>query len=100
MLWGSVQDDLQIMIFLIATSFVIGVIVFLFSKKKLLSLFVFSLLGNLSVYSTYAIGSLVFRLYNLKWLQNFSVNYWPIINLILLIILVSLFVKNAIKKKH
>lgn len=98
MFGGNTEQDLHIMITMVATSFVFGLFIYFFSRRKILSLFVFSSLANLSVYLTYAIGSLVFRFYDLRWLQDFSIYIWPIINLILFVILLGLFVKNVIRK--
>jgi predicted ABC-type sugar transport system permease subunit len=100
MFWGSAQEDLQIMIWLIVISFIIGFFLFFFFKKRFLGFFIFSLLANLSVYATSKIGSFVFRVYDLRGLQHFAIQYWPIINLILFLILTVIFLKNVFKKKR
>lgn len=96
---GSVSEDFMIMIGMLIASLIIGLVVFLFSKKELLSVFVFSVLANLSVYFTFIVDFRVFVAYDLIWLRDFSRTIWPLINLVLLIILIIIFIKNAKNKK-
>lgn len=96
---GTTNEDLQIMIGMIIVSFVISLVVLFFTKKKILSFLIFSILANLSVYATFLTGSFVFRVHNLYWLRDFSTTIWPLINLFLLIILIINFIKNVKDKK-
>lgn len=83
LLFSTPDLDLQISLFLLAASFIVALIVWAFSKKWLLALIVFSVLGNLSFLVN--IGSFMFISYNIKWLQYLSLFIWPIINLALII---------------
>jgi len=83
MFFSDPQFDLKISLYLFATAVIIGMIVFGKTKKKFLSLMVFSILGNLSFLIN--IQSFMFDSYDLKWLQFFSLLIWPIINIALLI---------------
>jgi len=76
--------DLKISVALLIISFIIGLITWGFSKKWMLGLVIFSILGNLSFLGN--IGSLMFISYNIKWLQYFSIFIWPFINVALIII--------------
>ncbi len=83
MFFSDPQLDLKISLYLFAFSILVGLIVFGKTKKRLLSLIVFSILGNLSFLIN--IQSFMFDSYDIKWLQIFSLLIWPIINIILLI---------------
>ncbi len=76
--------DLKISIALLVVSFIIGLITWGFSKKWLLGLVVFSILGNLSFLVN--IESRMFYIYHLKWLKFFALFIWPFINIVLIII--------------
>jgi hypothetical protein len=95
----SVKEDLRIMFFLVGLSFLISLVIFVVSKKKFLSLLLFSILANASIYSAVLVESAIFRIYDLYWLRDFSRFYWPIINLILLAILIINWSKNGKTKK-
>jgi len=75
--------DLQISLVLLAVSFVVALIVLAISKKKFLSLIIFSVLGNVSFLIN--IGSRMFDVYSIKWLGYFALIFWPIINIYLII---------------
>jgi hypothetical protein len=75
--------DLEISLFLLVASFVVGLVVLAISKKKLLALVVFSILGNLSFLVN--VGSRMFRFYHIIWLQYAVIFIWPIINIYLII---------------
>ena len=75
--------DLKISITLLVISFVIGLITWGISKKWLLGLIVFSILGNLSFLVN--IGSRMFVSYDIKWLGYSSLFIWPLINIFLII---------------
>ncbi|HRY82976.1 MAG TPA: hypothetical protein P5232_04770 [Candidatus Moranbacteria bacterium] len=76
--------DLKISISLLVISFVIGLVTWAVSKKWKLGLIVFSILGNLSFLIN--VGSFMYISYSLKWLQYFSLFFWPLINIALVII--------------
>lgn len=77
-------------------SFVISWVVYLKTKRKTLTLFLFSILGNLSLYLN--IESEFFISNDLMWLAKFTINYWPWINLGLFIILIINYLKNKNEK--
>ena len=83
MFFSDPQLDLKISLYLFAFSILVGLIVFGKTKKRLLSLIVFSILGNLSFLIN--MWSRMFISYDLEWLQIFSLLIWPIINIVLLI---------------
>ena len=99
MFWNDSMADLQISIFLTVIAFVIALIIYFFKRKIILSLFVFSLLGNLSFYDLVWSRSLIFWRDDFKWLEDVTKIYWPIINIILLIILIFNYWRNVKNKK-
>jgi hypothetical protein len=76
--------DLKISLTLLVVSFAVGLITLAISKKWLLSLTIFSILGNLSLLIN--LGSFMFDVYGIKWLQYFSLFIWPIINIFLIVL--------------
>jgi hypothetical protein len=99
MILGGPSSDFKLTLFLILVSFIISFVVYVLSKKKLLSFFIFSALLNSLFITQSNLRSLIFKVYDLMWLKDFSLHYWPIINLILFIILIYLFLKNVFKKR-
>jgi hypothetical protein len=99
MFFSSPSLDLEITIFLTVFVIVLSLVVFIFSKKKLFSLFLASLLLNFIFLIQFKLGSLIFRIYDILWLQKISIFLWPIINLFLFIILIFIYVKNIKKNK-
>jgi hypothetical protein len=89
--------DLKITIILTVFVIILSLIVFIFSKKKLFSLFLASLLSNVIWF--YGIDFNLSEIFNLKFIFHFSRIYWPIINLFLFIILIFIYVKNIKKNK-
>ncbi len=83
LLFGNPRVDIWITFFLLGISIIISLIVFALAKRKLLSLIIFSLLGNLSFFLNF--GSDMFDFYKIVWLLYFSVFIWPIINIFLII---------------
>ena len=81
--FGDPSVDLWITIFLLGVSFTVSLAVFILAKRKFLALIVFSVLGNLSLWSN--IGSEMFDSFNIMWLKYFSVFLWPILNILLII---------------
>lgn len=98
MYFGSTKNEWAIIIFLLVI--VMTIIVFLWKKYKnfVLSLTFFSILSNLVFYIDS--GSLYYDVHNLKWFVIFTLDYWPWINLILLIILIISIIKNRGLKKN
>jgi hypothetical protein len=99
MFWSSPSLDLRISLMLFVFSFLLSLVIFLIKKKLILSLFIFSLLGHLSFYILIPTNSLIFKVYDLYWLEDVLKIYWPIINLILLAILIINWSKNGKTKK-
>jgi len=83
MFFSDPQLDLKISLYLFAFSVLVGLIVFGKTKKRFLSLVVFSILGNFSFLIN--MWSRMFITYDLKWLQIFSLLIWPILNIVMLI---------------
>jgi hypothetical protein len=79
---------------LILASFVSG-IYFIFRKKILLAIFIFSLISNFTS-TLYFMGDY----YKYKYLYLFDHKIWPWINLALLILLIINFIKNKNVKKE
>ena len=75
--------DLNLSLFFLGLSVVVALIILAITRKKLLALVVFSVLGNLSFLIN--IGSFMFDSYNIKWLQIFSLLIWPLLNMYLII---------------
>jgi cell shape-determining protein MreD len=94
MFFSSPSMDLKITVFLTILVFLVSLVIFLFSKKKLLSFFVFSLLTNIVFLAQSILGSLIFRIYNIIWIQKLSNLIWPMINIFLFIVLIFLYVKK------
>jgi len=71
-------------VLLVFSLIVVGLMVWEVSKKWLLGLVVFSILGNISflVSADYR----MFYVYHIVWLQYFALFVWPFINIFLLIL--------------
>jgi hypothetical protein len=83
MFFSDPAFDLKLSLNLLGLSFIIALIVWAVTKKKFLSLVIFSVLGNLSFLVN--IGSRMFISYDLKWVGYFSLFIWPVINIYLVI---------------
>ncbi|PIP24117.1 MAG: hypothetical protein COZ87_02790 [Candidatus Moranbacteria bacterium CG_4_8_14_3_um_filter_43_15] len=81
--FGSSSIDLKITIFLLAVSFLISLVILLFSKKIYLAVLVFSILANISFLLN--IGSEMFVAYHFLWFGYFSLLIWPLLNIFLII---------------
>jgi len=81
--FGSSNIDLKITIFLLAVSFLISLVILLFSKKIYLAVLVFSILANISFLLN--IGSEMFVAYHFLWFGYFSLLIWPLLNIFLII---------------
>lgn len=99
MFFGDSSSDLKITVAMIIASLIIASIFYLKTKKSLLSLFIFSVLSNISFFLTILTDSMMFRFYNINWLKSFSLNIWPLINLVLFVILIIKAIKNKNAKK-
>ncbi|HAI74048.1 MAG TPA: hypothetical protein DCS28_03310 [Candidatus Moranbacteria bacterium] len=75
--------DLSVSLTFLGLSFLIALVIWAITKKRFLSLIIFSVLGNLSFLVN--IGSFMFDSYSLKWFQYFSLFIWPILNIYLII---------------
>lgn len=96
MFWSSPSADLEIITYLLFFAFAVAVGVYVFSKKILRSITVLSILGNIIFYLNS--GSRLFDMYNIKWAVVFTLDFWPYINIILLIILTTNFFKTKYAK--
>jgi len=76
--WSDPSMAIKIIIVMLAVSVAISFGVYLKTKKKILTIFSFSLISFLSVYLN--VDSRFFDIYNLKWIVKFTLYYWPIIN--------------------
>ncbi len=92
MFWSSPSRDLNVIIFLVIIALIISVAVYFKTKKKILTLFILSLLGNLIFWSNS--GSTFFDIYHLKGVVKFTLWYWPWINVGLLVILLVNYFRN------
>ncbi len=97
MFFSSPSLDLEITIFLTILVIILSLGIFIFSKKKLLSLFLASLLSNVIWF--YGIDFNLSEIFNLKFIFYFSRFYWPVINLFLFVILIFTYAKNIKKNK-
>lgn len=94
MFFSSPSTDLIIIIWLLGFSLFVSLLVFIFSRKTLLSLFIFSVLANLIFYLDRR--SELPTIYNVEWATPIAVKYWPILNLAFFIFLIS---KKSLAKK-
>ena len=98
MFFSSPSADLKIIIILLVIALGISVITYIFSKKILLSIFLFSAIGNIVLY-----GNLNYnyaKIYDILWVFKFSRNIWPYLNLALLIFMFIIFVKNRYASRN
>lgn len=84
-MFSNPEIALQIIIFLLAVSFVISSLVFLISKKLFLSLVVMSVLSNAVWLFDIFTGSEIYYSYDIMFLFYFSLYIWPLINIFLVI---------------
>ncbi len=78
-------DDLSIMLWLFGISVIISLFIFIKLKNKALALLALSILSGGILFLASVSGSLIFRIYNIEWLQYFALFIWPIINIILVV---------------
>ncbi len=87
MFFSSPSADLRIIIFLLCAVLVLSVGVYFLTKKILASMFLFSLLGNFIIFGN--VDYNFANMFDIFWLFNFSRNFWPYINVLLLIIIIT-----------
>ena len=98
MFFSSPSADLRIMIFLLIIALAISAATYFFSKKMLLSVVIFSVLGNIIIYGNMNYNYA--KIYNLMWLFRFSRYILPYLNIALISLLVYKFLqKNESKKR-
>jgi hypothetical protein len=83
MCFSSPSLDLEISLTLLAFSFFISIVVFIFKRNWVLSLIWFSVLGNLSFLIN--LGSRMYSVYGIEFFAYFVFIFWPLINLFLII---------------
>lgn len=98
MFWSSPSRDLNFIIVALLAALAVSLIVYWKSKKTLLSIFVFSLLGNLILYDNVNLRFAIS--YNVMWLFKFTRSVWPYVNIILVVFLASNFIKNKYAKRR
>lgn len=96
MFWSSPSADIQVIVFLLIVSAIIAAASYMYSKKILVGIFVMSLLSNVILYLNS--GSRAFDIYGLKGVVIFTIDYWPYINLAILILLIIIFIKTKYAK--
>lgn len=74
-----------ILMYLLGGAIFLSAIFFLVSKNLILSLIILSILTNLVFFPDAVSNSLWFRVYDILWLQYFSVFIWPILNILFII---------------
>ena len=98
MFWTSPSRTIEIIIILLILSAFVSGIVYFKTRKKMLSIFTFSLLSYFTFYLS--AGSRIFAIYNLKWIVKFTLIYWPWINLALFILLIIKYFRNKKNEKN
>lgn len=88
----SPSRAISVIAILLIISVCVSLAVYFKTRKKLLSVFILSLLSYLTFY--FSVDSRIFAVYHLKWLVKFTLWYWPWLNLALLILLILNFLKN------
>ncbi|HAS00229.1 MAG: hypothetical protein US57_C0006G0079 [Candidatus Moranbacteria bacterium GW2011_GWC2_37_73] len=83
----SLSPDIEIgaMLFLIGIAFICSLVYAFFAKEKIKALVVFSVLSNMILWLFILIGSRLFYFYDILWFRVFSVFFWPVINIYLII---------------
>jgi len=92
--WGSPSLDFKMTLIEIAVALVISIVILLLTRKKLLPVILFSVLGNIIFFLDILARSEYFAIHKIVWLQYFTVFVWPIINLVLIIILAVKYFKS------
>ena len=92
MFWSSPSADLKIVIWLSFFAFAVSVGIYVFGKKALPSIIALSILENIIFYLNS--GSRMFSVYKINWVVVFALDFWPYINIALMVILIINFIKN------
>ncbi len=98
MFFSSPSLDLNVIIFMLVFALAVSVVTYLRSKKILLAVFVFSLLGNLAIYLNS--GSELFDIYPIKWIVIFTIDYWFYVNIFLFLIISFNYLNNRNVRKR
>lgn len=96
MFFSDPDLDLKIMLWLLGMAAGIAGVIYWKWKQVCPTILFFSLLANAMVYLNS--GSRFFDIYSLKWIVVFTLEYWPYLNTLFLIICVSLFLKKRYAK--
>jgi len=81
--------DLKLTIFLLGMALVASLVVFIFSRRKIFSLLLFSILANTVFLGGVITKSDMFDFYNMVWLLYFSFFIWPILNIAFIVYLIK-----------
>ena len=91
-------SDLTMVIIFLIIAFIISIIVyFLFKKNVLLAVFTMSVLANI-IFRLFN-NSLDLAYRNLLWIVRFAYSYWPIINILLLVVIGGQLLRRYVKSK-
>ncbi len=82
-MFSDPEFDLTVSLIFLGLAFFIGLIFFVFTRKKLLSFIIFSVLGSLGFLINLESG--MFIAYNIGWMKYVNFPIWPLINIILII---------------
>jgi len=96
MFFSSPSADINLMVALLIVALIISIVTYIFSRKLLVSVFVFSVLSNVVLY-----GNLTYRIatsYDILWLFKFVRNIFPYINLIFFAVVAITFLKKKYEK--
>jgi len=79
--WGGPSEDLQLTILFIGISFVLALIIGGIKRDFFLAIIIFSVFTNTTLLLS---GTIMYRAYNILWLQYVAVFILPIINIYLI----------------
>lgn len=92
MFFSSPSADLKIMMIFLIIALIISIFTYVFSRKILMSVFLFSILSNIVLFI--GIDYNLAKIYRIIPIFEFTYKIWPYINLLLMFILVFNFIKN------
>jgi hypothetical protein len=78
-------DDMLVIFWLFGIIAIATLLIFFKTRNKQLSLTIFSVFSNIVLFLASVSGSLIFRIYNIEWLQFLAIFVWPLINIILIV---------------
>lgn len=96
MFFSDPDLDLKIMLWLLGMATGIAGVIYWKWKQACPAILFFSLLANAVMYLNSS--SYFFDIYSLKWIVVFTLEYWPYLNILLLIFCISLFLKKHYAK--